>query len=123
MAAKVILVVDDAHSIRQAASQVLTAAGYGVILAREGQEALGKLDGTSVHMVITDIFMPVMDGFTLLRHLKDRPDTRYLPCIVMTSDNTDEIRAIARASGAKAWIAKPLDLARLADTVGKLLPP
>jgi two-component system chemotaxis response regulator CheY len=80
---KTVLIVDDSASIRQVVSMTLNGAGYDTIQACDGKDALSKLNGNRIHLVISDVNMPNMDGITLLKELKARPDTRFTPVIML----------------------------------------
>ena len=123
MASKSILIVDDAASIRATVSIALKGAGYEVIEACDGNDALSKLNGVRVNLVISDVNMPGMDGITLLKRLKEGPATRFLPVIMLTTEGSDDKKMQGKEAGAKAWIVKPFDPAKLLDAVSKLIQP
>jgi len=121
--AKTILIVDDAASIRATVSIALKGAGYEVIEAVDGNDALAKLNGTRVNLVISDVNMPGMDGITLLKRLREGAATRFLPVIMLTTEGSDDKKSQGREAGAKAWIIKPFDPHKLLDAVSKLVQP
>ncbi|QND85043.1 Chemotaxis regulator CheY [Chromobacterium vaccinii] len=123
MPSKSILIVDDAASIRATVSIALKGAGYEVIEACDGNDALAKLNGVRVNLVISDVNMPGMDGITLLKRLKEGPATRFLPVIMLTTEGSDDKKMQGKEAGAKAWIVKPFDPAKLLDAVSKLVQP
>ncbi len=118
---KKILVVDDSVSIRHVVSMALTGAGYEVIEAKDGLDALSKLDSASVNLVITDVNMPNMDGITLLKSIKSRPDTKFTPVIMLTTESEASIKDKGRAAGAKAWMVKPFKPEQMVAAVSKLI--
>ncbi|AAQ60183.1 DNA-binding response regulator, OmpR family, contains REC and winged-helix (wHTH) domain [Chromobacterium violaceum] len=120
---KSILIVDDAASIRATVSIALKGAGYDVIEACDGNDALSKLNGVRVNLVISDVNMPGMDGITLLKRLKEGAATRFLPVIMLTTEGSDDKKMQGKEAGAKAWIVKPFDPAKLLDAVSKLIQP
>ncbi|MCH1918170.1 MULTISPECIES: response regulator [Shewanella] len=120
---KTILVVDDSASIRQVVSMTLKGAGYSTIEASDGRDALAKLTGNRVHLVISDVNMPNMDGITLLKELKARPDTKFTPVIMLTTESEAAKKEQGRAAGAKAWVVKPFNPQQLMAAVGKLIMP
>ena len=122
MANKTILIVDDSASIRATVSIALKGAGYEVIEASDGNVALAKIDGKRVNLIITDINMPGMDGITLLKRLKEQAATKYVPVIMLTTEGSDDKKALGRDAGAKAWIVKPFQPAQLLDVVSRLVP-
>ena len=120
---KTILVVDDSASIRQVVSMTLKGAGYTTIEACDGRDALAKVSGTRVHLVISDVNMPNMDGITLLKELKARPDTKFTPVIMLTTESEAAKKEQGRAAGAKAWVVKPFNPQQLMTAVSKLIMP
>ena len=118
--AKSILVVDDSDSVRTIVRIALRDAGYDVVEAGNGQEALGKLDGTRFSLVISDLNMPVMDGLTFLKQLRQHASCRFTPVIMLTTESGEEHKQEGRAAGAKAWVVKPFQPAVLVAAVTKL---
>lgn len=120
---KTIMIVDDSVSIRQVVSMTLKGAGYSTLEACDGRDALSKLAGNRVHLVISDVNMPNMDGITLLKELKQRPDTKFTPVIMLTTESEAAKKEQGRAAGAKAWVVKPFVPAQLLAAVAKLIMP
>jgi two-component system, chemotaxis family, chemotaxis protein CheY len=118
---KNILTVDDSASIRQMVAFTLKAAGYGVVEASHGQDALDKLSKTDVHMVITDLNMPVLDGIGLIRELRKRPATKFIPIVMLTTESQDVKKQEAKKAGATGWIIKPFKGEQLMAVVKKVL--
>jgi two-component system chemotaxis response regulator CheY len=118
---KTILVVDDSASIRHVVNIALTGAGYNVIEASDGEDALKKLDSSSVNLVISDVNMPNMGGIELLKAIKSRPDTKFTPVIMLTTESEASIKDQGREAGAKAWMVKPFQPAQMVDAVSKLI--
>lgn len=104
---KKILVVDDSATVRQAIGLHLEKAGYRNISANDGLEALDKIATESVDMIITDINMPRLDGFELIKQARQLPKTKYIPIIVLTTESSDEVKMKGKAAGATGWIVKP----------------
>ena len=104
--AKTILAVDDSASIRQLVSFTLRSAGFEVIEAVDGEDALSRLKG-SVHLVITDLNMPRMDGIELLKRIRSSPTYRFVPVIILTTESQDGRKQAGKAAGATGWIVKP----------------
>ena len=90
---KTILVVDDSASLRQVVNLALASAGYDVIEAVDGVDALTKLDGRKVHLIISDVNMPNMDGITLVREIKQRADYKFTPIIMLTTESQEDKKA------------------------------
>ena len=118
---KTILTVDDSPTIRQMTSLVLQSAGYQVIEAVDGNDALAKLTGKEVDLVLTDINMPTMDGIELTRRLRAMPAYRFVPIVMLTTESETAKRQEARAAGATAWIVKPFRPEQLVNVVQKVL--
>lgn len=118
---KTALVVDDSNSMRQMVSFVLQQGGFTVIEGSNGQEALQKLEGLTVNVVITDLNMPVMDGMTLIRQLRAQPQHRFTPILMLTTESQDSVKLEGKAAGATGWIVKPFDPQKLLSVVGKVV--
>lgn len=118
---KKILIVDDSTSVRTIARTALREHGYEVIEAANGKEGLEKLSGERVHLVVSDVNMPVMDGISFLKELKSRPTSKFVPVIMLTTEAGEDKKQEGRAAGAKAWIVKPFQPATLVDAVSKLV--
>ncbi|MDH2435418.1 response regulator [Pokkaliibacter sp. MBI-7] len=121
--AKTILIVDDSASIRQVVGMTLKNAGYDVIEGVDGKDALSKLDGRKVHLIISDVNMPVMDGITFLKNVKQLPAYKFTPVIMLTTEAGDAKKAEGQAAGAKAWVVKPFQPAQMLTAVSKLILP
>jgi two-component system chemotaxis response regulator CheY len=120
---KTILIVDDSISIRQVVGMTLKANGFEVIEAADGVDALKKLTGQKVHLIISDVNMPNMDGITLLKEIKQLPAYRFTPVVMLTTEGADEKKEQGRAAGAKAWIIKPFRPEQMLVAVNKLILP
>ncbi|HEU5443210.1 MAG TPA: response regulator [Steroidobacteraceae bacterium] len=118
---KKILIVDDSSSVRTIARTALRERGYEVIEAANGKEGLEKLSADRVHLVVSDVNMPVMDGISFLKELKSRPTSKFVPVIMLTTEAGEDKKQEGRAAGAKAWIVKPFQPATLVDAVSKLV--
>lgn len=121
--AKTILIVDDSASIRQVVGMTLKNAGYEVIEGVDGKDALSKLDGRKVHLIISDVNMPVMDGITFLKNVKQMPAYKFTPVIMLTTEAGDAKKAEGQAAGAKAWVVKPFQPSQMLTAVSKLILP
>ena len=119
--AKRILVVDDSASVRTVARMALREKGYEVVEASNGQEGLAVLSGERVHLVISDVNMPTMDGITFLKEIKRNPGYKFTPVIMLTTEAGEDKKQEGRAAGAKAWITKPFQPQVLVDAVSKLI--
>lgn len=120
---KKILIVDDSASIRQVVAIALRGAGYEVIDACDGKDALTKLNGDKINLIISDVNMPNMDGITFLKEVKKNPRYKFTPVIMLTTEAGQEKMAEGRAAGAKAWVVKPFQPPQMLDAVAKLCLP
>jgi two-component system chemotaxis response regulator CheY len=121
--AKTILVIDDSASLRQVVSIALKGAGYDVIEAVDGKDALSKLDGQKIHLMICDVNMPNMDGISFVKAAKQLPAYKFTPVIMLTTEAGEAKKAEGQAAGAKAWVVKPFQPAQMLTAVSKLILP
>ncbi|MBI4693176.1 MAG: response regulator [Gammaproteobacteria bacterium] len=121
--AKTIMVVDDSASLRQIVSIALKGAGYDVIEGSDGKDALGKLDGKKIHLIISDVNMPNMDGITFVKEVKKHPQYKFTPIIMLTTESQEQKKAEGQAAGAKAWVVKPFKPDQMLQAVSKLVLP
>lgn len=121
--AKTILIVDDSASLRQVVSIALKSSGYDVIEGTDGQDALNKLKGQRVHLIISDVNMPNMDGITFVKEVKKLPDYKFTPIIMLTTEAGEDKKAAGQAAGAKAWVVKPFRPEQMITAVSKLILP
>lgn len=120
---KTILIVDDSASVRQVVGIALRGAGYDVIEGTDGKDALSKLDGRKVNLIISDVNMPNMDGITFVREAKKLPNYKFTPIIMLTTESQETKKAEAQAAGAKAWVIKPFKPEQMLSAVSKLVMP
>jgi two-component system chemotaxis response regulator CheY len=118
--AKTIMVVDDSISIRQVVGLALKQAGYDVIEGVDGKDALAKLTGQKVNLIISDVNMPNMDGIAFLRELKTRPAYKFTPVLMLTTESQEAKKEQGKAAGARAWMVKPFKPDALLAAVQKL---
>ena len=116
-----VLAVDDSASIRSLVSYVLEQAGYDVVLAEDGQEALEYAMDNTVDLVLTDINMPRLDGIGLIKGLRELPHYRFVPLLVLTTESGTDKKMEGKAAGATGWIVKPFDPVQLVGTIQKVL--
>ena len=121
--AKNVLVVDDSSSVRQVVGIALKSAGYDVIEASDGKDALNKLTGQKVHLIISDVNMPNMDGITFVKEVKKLANYKFTPIIMLTTESQESKKAEGQAAGAKAWVVKPFKPEVLLGAVAKLVLP
>lgn len=120
---KTILVIDDSATIRQVVSTTLTNAGYDVIEAADGMDALSKLTGQKIHLIVCDLNMPNMDGFSFVKHAKQLPEYKFTPVLMLTTENQTHRKLEGKAIGVRAWIVKPFRSEQLTATIGKMILP
>ncbi len=121
--AKTILIVDDSASLREVVGIALKNAGYYVIQAEHGQDALSKMKGDKLHLIISDVNMPVMDGISFVKAVKQNPNYKFTPIMMLTTESEDGKKQEGKAAGAKAWLVKPFQPDTLLDAVSKLVLP
>ncbi|MBF0558030.1 MAG: response regulator [Nitrospirae bacterium] len=118
---KTVLAVDDSASMRQLVGFALKEAGYDVISAAHGKEALEKLSSAKIDIVITDLNMPEMDGITLIKELRSRPNSRFTPIIMLTTESQDAKKLEGKQAGASGWLVKPFNPVDLVDSVKRFV--
>lgn len=118
---KSILAVDDSNSLRQMVVFTLKQAGYQVIEATDGNDALRKAGTTPVDLVLTDVNMPGMDGITLVKELRGLSAYKFTPILVLTTETGADKKQEGRAAGATGWIVKPFSPEQLLSTVKRVL--
>ncbi len=121
MMGKIIATVDDSASVRQMVTFTLMNAGYEVIEAIDGQDALTKLNGKRVHMVLTDLNMPNLNGIELIRALRADPTYKFTPMVLLTTESQTEKKQEGKAAGATGWIVKPFKPEKLLAVIKKLV--
>lgn len=121
--AKNIMIVDDSASLRQVVNIALSGAGYDVVEACDGKDALTKLDGRKLHLIISDVNMPNMDGIAFLKEARQLPAYKFTPIIMLTTEAGEDKKREGQAAGAKAWVVKPFQPAQMLNAVSKLVLP
>jgi two-component system chemotaxis response regulator CheY len=119
--AKNLLVVDDSASMRQLVSFTVKEAGFDVVAAENGKDALGKMTGLKIDMVITDLNMPEMDGIELIKKLRAMPACKFTPIVMLTTESQEAKKQEGKQAGASGWIAKPFSPEQLLDVVKKFV--
>jgi two-component system, chemotaxis family, chemotaxis protein CheY len=118
---KAILTADDSASMREMIRFTLQNAGYDIIEATDGRDALAKLNGAAVHLLLTDLNMPGMDGLELIRQVRALPTYKYLPIVMLTTESQDAKKQAGKAAGASGWIVKPFRGEQLVMVAKKFL--
>jgi two-component system chemotaxis response regulator CheY len=117
---KTVMIVDDSGSFRTVVKLALQKAGYETVEAIDGKDAVGKLDGRKLNMIVCDVNMPNMDGLSFVRHLKTTASYKFTPVIMLTTESQEAKKAEGKAAGARAWITKPFQPSQLVEAVNKL---
>ena len=120
---KTIMIVDDSPSLRAVVGIALKSAGYDVIEGCDGKDALNKLTGQIIHLIISEVNMPNMDGISFVKAVKQMPNYRFTPIIMLTTESQEEKKREGQAAGAKAWVVKPFKPEVLLGAVQKLILP
>ena len=121
--AKTVLVVDDSPTMRQMVAFTLTSAGYQVVEAGNGKEAVGKVNGgAKPDLVVTDLNMPEMDGITLIKEIRKMPALKFTPILMLTTEAADDKKKAGQAAGATGWIVKPFNPEQMMAVIKKVLP-
>ncbi len=117
---KTIMTVDDSASVRQMVGFTLKKAGFSVIEASDGKDALGKLQG-EVNLIVTDLNMPNMDGIELIKNVRKNPAYKFVPIVMLTTESQASKKQEGKQAGATGWIVKPFKPDQLLAVVNKLL--
>jgi two-component system, chemotaxis family, chemotaxis protein CheY len=118
--AKRILVVDDSSAVRQSVSYVLDQAGYEIVQAVDGADAVTKLDGSTFDLILTDVNMPNMDGIELTAKVRTLDAYKFTPIVVLTTESQESKMAAGKEAGATGWIVKPFNSEKLMQVVKRL---
>ena len=120
---KTIMIVDDSASMRMVVGMALRGAGYETLEACDGVAALSKLTGQKIHLIISDVNMPRMDGIAMVTAIKNLPAYKFTPVIMLTTEGQEEKKKQGQAAGAKAWVVKPFKPDQMLGAVAKLIAP
>lgn len=118
---RTIMAVDDSASMRQMLCLTIRGAGYDVVEAMDGADALRKLSCMGISMLIADVNMPNMEGIELVRRVRQDPAYRCIPIILLTTEAGPEKRQEGRQAGATGWMVKPFRPEELLAVVRKVL--
>ncbi|MGE5115069.1 MAG: response regulator [Betaproteobacteria bacterium] len=116
-----ILAVDDSAAMRQMVSATLKSAGFQVVEAVDGEDALDKTRSRDFDLVLADQNMPRLDGIGLTRRLREQPKFRATPILILTTESSEQMKQAGRAAGATGWMVKPFDPAKLLEVIGKVI--
>ena len=116
-----ILAVDDSTSMRQMVAFTLKSAGFDVAEAPDGAEALEMAKKERFKLVLCDVNMPRMDGLTLVRQLRQLPDYKFTPLLMLTTESGPEKKMEGKQAGATGWLVKPFNPEQLIATINKVI--
>jgi two-component system, chemotaxis family, chemotaxis protein CheY len=115
-----ILVVEDSKPIRCMLKNILIGAGHVVVEACDGKEGLDIAASSSFDLIVTDVNMPEMNGLELAKHLRQTPDYKFTPIVILTTESSDEFKVKGMEAGATAWLTKPFSPNKLIEVVDKV---
>lgn len=118
---KRIMTIDDSPSLRQMVALTLERAGYEVVEASDGRDAMAKVGGREFHLFLTDLNMPGMDGIELTRKLRGTAEYKFVPIVLLTTESQPEKKMQGKAAGATGWIVKPFKPEDLLATVKRVM--
>lgn len=118
---KTILTIDDSASIRQMVSMTLMSAGLDVIEAANGAEGYDKATANTVHAILTDLNMPILNGIEFIRKYRQHPSSKGIPIILLTTESDEELKRQAKEAGATGWIVKPFKQDQLLAIIKKVV--
>ncbi|MBN1650274.1 MAG: response regulator [Bacteroidales bacterium] len=118
---KTILIVDDSESIRKLVQFNLNNAGFRVLVANNGMDALNYFKEESIHLLLTDLHMPVMNGMELIKEVRKIDQYKHIPILFLTTETQIALKKEAKNAGATGWIVKPFVFDKLLATIHKVL--
>ena len=118
-----IMIVDDSASVREVVGIALKRAGYDVIEASDGAQALARLTGQKINLIISDVNMPNMDGISFVRAAKQLPAYKFTPIVMLTTEVNESKKQAGKEAGARAWMVKPFQPEQMLAAVNKLVGP
>ncbi len=118
---KTILVADDSSSIRDLLSFTLENAGYRVLRGVDGSDALQYFNGAHIDLIITDLYMPNLDGISLIKEVRAKLNYQFTPILLLTTESQLSKKLEAKAAGATGWIVKPFVQENLLEVVQRLI--
>ena len=117
---KTILTIDDSRTMRDMLRLALEEAGFDIVQAVDGIDGLEALQHCAPHVIITDINMPRMDGFGVIKAIRSDDKWRSVPILVLTTESDEAKKAIARQAGATGWIVKPFNPTKLVAAIHRV---
>lgn len=117
---KTVVIADDSASVRQIVSMVLKTNGFTVLEGENGEQALKHLDGKKVNLIISDVNMPVMDGMTFIKKVREKEEYQFTPILMLTTETDENLKAEAKQQGVRAWLVKPFQPQLLLKSIAML---
>lgn len=118
---KIILVVDDSATVRKFVAMSLNLKGFKVVTAVDGMDALEKMPRETVDLIITDLNMPDMDGFEFIKSLRETPEYKHIPVIILSSITDEHDKELGYQLGAFSYLEKPFSIEKIQHEVGRVL--
>ncbi|UCH14429.1 MAG: response regulator [Bacteroidales bacterium] len=118
---KKILIVDDSESIRDVVNYTLETNGHNVLVGIDGKDAMKHLNGQHIDLIITDLYMPNMDGISLIKHIRQNESYKRTPILFLTTESQQDKKMEAKSAGATGWIVKPFIPENLISVINKVL--
>ena len=115
-----VLTVDDSATMRDMVCHTLRDAGYDTVQAEDGTKAMEVLNGTRIDLIITDLNMPNMDGFTLIEQARATDAYKFTPILMLTTESDAQKKERGKAAGATGWVVKPFNPEKLVQAVNKV---
>jgi twitching motility two-component system response regulator PilG len=116
-----ILVVEDSSTIRKVISITLSQKGYEITEAEDGLEALSRLSEAKPDLILLDIILPKMDGYQILSIIRENPEYKNIPVIMLTSKDGIINKVKGKVAGSSAYLTKPFDPAKLVETIERYI--
>lgn len=116
-----ILTVDDSSSIRNILTTLLTSEGYEVVEAENGEEALQQVKNKHFDLILVDYNMPGMDGIMLIKQLRQLPNYKFTPILMVTTESSQSVIEEGQNAGATGWIVKPFKIDMLINSIKRVL--
>lgn len=117
---KTALVVDDSPTMRSMIKAALDQIDFESITAQDGEKALKIIGDKEVDLIVTDILMPNMDGIELIKNLRERSASKFVPILVISTEGSTDIKNSGKEAGATGWIIKPFQPEVLHSAVKKI---
>ena len=116
-----ILIVDDSSLIRNVVSKAAKSLGHEVVTAENGEAGLDALQVSKPDIIFSDVNMPVMGGLEMVENIKNSEEFKFIPIVMLTTENNSELKAKGKALGVKAWMLKPFNEDKFIKALKKLL--